>query len=105
MILAIEVAKDDYSVDTIDDDSRRYDYYTVKLLDRDMYIAGRKKELDQMAAFGVIQRVKKSEATDGTHVRMKVIASEKGDLVRWRLVSTDVDQYTKDTMYVQAHPH
>ena len=47
------------SVDTIDDDSRRYDYYTGKLLDRDQYIAGRKKVLDQMKAFGVIPRVKK----------------------------------------------
>ena len=82
-MLAVEVAKDEFSVDTIDDDCRRYDYYTGTLLDRDKYIiAGRKKELDQMEAFGVIRLVKKSEATDGSHVRMKVIASEKGDLVR-----------------------
>ena len=47
LMLAIEVAKDDFSVDLIDDDSRRYDYQTGKLLDRDKYIAGRKKELDQ----------------------------------------------------------
>ena len=64
-MMAIEVAKDDLCVDTIDDDSRRYDYYTGRLLDRDKYTAGRKKELDQMEAFGVFRRVKKSEATDG----------------------------------------
>ena len=95
LMLAIEVAKDEFSVDTIDDDRRRYDYSSGKLLDRDKYIAGGKKELNQMEAFGVIRRVKKSEATDGTHVRMKVIASEKGDLVRWRLVSMEFNQYER----------
>ena len=48
-----------------------------------------KKELDQVESFGVIRRVKKSEATDGTHVRMKIIAHNKGDLMRWRLVNQD----------------
>ena len=72
-MLAIEVAKDEFSVDTIDHDSRQYDHYTGKLLDRDKYIAERKKDLDQVEAYCVIRRVKKSEATDGAHVRMKEI--------------------------------
>ena len=82
LMLAIEVAKDECSLDTIDVDSRSCDYYTGKLLDGDKYIAGRKEELDQLEAFGVIRHVQKSEATDGTHVRIKVIASKKGDFVR-----------------------
>ena len=101
LMLAIEVAKNEFSVDTIDDDSRRCDYSSGKLLDRDKHIAGRKKEVDQKESFGVIRRVKKSEAIDGTHVRMKVIASVKGDSVRsvWRSINT------KDTMYLQTHQH
>ena len=47
----------------------------------------------------MIRRVKKSEATDGTHVRMKVIGSEKGDLVRWRLVSMEVNQYERHAVF------
>ena len=61
LLSAIEVTKDDFSVDTIDDDSRRYDYYTRELL-------GRKRELDQLESCGVIRRVKESGATDGAHV-------------------------------------
>ena len=81
-------------MDTIDDDCRRYDYFSGTLRDRDKYIiAGRKKELDQMESFGVIRFVKKSEAIDGSHVRMKVIASEKGDLVHWRLARMEVTQH------------
>ena len=70
-VLAMVVAKDEFSVDTIDDDSHQYDHYTGKLLDRDKYIAEREKELDQVEAYCVIRRVKKSEAIDVTHVRMK----------------------------------
>ena len=55
-----------------------------------------------MEAFGVIRRVKKSEATDGTHVRMKVIASEKGDLVRWRLVIMEVNQYERHDVFADT---
>ena len=72
-MLAIEVAKDEFSVDTIDDDSRQYENGTGMLLDRDKYIAERKKELDQVEAHCVVRRVKKSEAIDRTHVRMKEI--------------------------------
>ena len=74
-MFAIEITKVEFSVDIIDDDCHQYVYFTRKLLDRDKYIAVRKKELDQMEAFGVVRRVKKSEGNDGTHVRMKVIAS------------------------------
>ena len=73
LMLAIEVAKDEFSVDTIDDDSRQYDHFSRKLLDRDNHIAERKKELDQVEAHCVVRRVKKSETMDGTHVRMKEI--------------------------------
>ena len=89
-------------MDTIDDDSGRYDYCTGKLLDRDKYNAGRTKELDQMEAFGVILRVEKSETIDNTHVRMKVIASEKGDRVRWRLVSMEVNQHERHVVFAGA---
>ena len=57
-----------------------------------------------MEAFGVIRRVKKSEATDGTHVRMKVIASEKGYLVCWRLVSMEVNQYERHDVIAGTPP-
>ena len=43
--------------------------------------------------------MKKSEATDGTHVRMKVIASEKRDLVRWRPVRMEVNQYARHDVF------
>ena len=49
-------------------------------------ITGRKKEHDQLESFGVIRR----EATDGIHVRMMIIAHNRGDLVRWKSVSTNV---------------
>ena len=70
-----------------------------KLLGLDKYIAGRKKEHDQIEAFGVIRRVKKSEATDGNHVRMKVIASEKRDLALWRLVSMELHQHKRHDVF------
>ena len=47
----------------------------------------------------MIRRVKKSEATDGTHVRMKIIAHKKGDFVRWRLVSMEVNQYERHDVF------
>ena len=75
---AVETTKDDSSVETIDYDSRRYDCFTGQLHDRTKYI-GRKKELDQLESFGVIRRVKQSEATHGKHVRTKIIAHNKGD--------------------------
>ena len=47
----------------------------------------------------MIRRVKKSEATDGTHVRMKINAHNKGDLVRWTLVSMEVNQYERHDVF------
>ena len=47
----------------------------------------------------MIRRVKRSEATDGTHVRMKVIAHNKGDIVRWRRVSMEVNQYERHSVF------
>ena len=49
---AIETTNDDSAAETIDKDSRRYDFYIGELLDRDKYIPGRKKELDQLKSFG-----------------------------------------------------
>ena len=43
----------------------------------------------------VIRRVKKSEAIDGTQVRLAAIASEQGDPVRWKLGSIEVNQQGK----------
>ena len=40
----------------------------------------------------MIRRVKKSEATDSTHVRMKI-------LVRWRLVSKEVNHYERHEVF------
>ena len=104
MSMALGATNNDAPEDTIDDDRRRCDYHTGKLLDRDKYVAGRKKELVQMEAFGEIQSVKTSEATDGTHVRMKVIAAKKGDLVCWRHVSMEVNQHERP-VNMQALPH
>ena len=33
------------------------------------------------------------------HVRMKVIASEKGDLVRWRLACMEVNQHERHDVF------
>ena len=97
---AIETTNDDSAADTIDEDSRRYDFFSRELLDRDKYIPGRKKKLDQLKSFGVIRRVKKGEATDGTHVRKKIIARRhKGDLVRWIFVSMEVNQYERHDVF------
>ena len=94
---AIETTKEDSRAETIDEDSRGYDHFTGELRDRTKYI-GREKELDQLESFGVSRRVKKSEAADGIHVRMKIIAHNKGDLVRWRLVVM-VSQYERHDVF------
>ena len=80
---------EDSAAETIDEE----------LLHRTKYIAGRKKELDQLESFGVTRRVKKSEATDGTHVRMKIIAHIKGDLARWRFVSMEVNHHGRHDVF------
>ena len=90
---AIETTKEESASETIDEDSRRYDYHTGKLLDRTKYITGRKKELDQLDSSEVIRR----EATDGINVRM-IIAHNEGDLVRWRPVSV-VNQYERHDVF------
>ena len=69
------------------------------MLDRTKYITSRKKELDQLESFGVIRHVKKSKACDGAHVRMKIIAHNKGDLVHWRLVSMEVNHYERHDVF------
>ena len=71
-----------------------------KLGDRDKCVAKH---------FSVIRRGKKSEAIDGIHVRMAAILSENGDLVRWRLVSIDLNQYERfdgfaDTQALKVFP-
>ena len=104
MSMALEAANNDAPEDTIDDESRRHDFHTAKLLDRDKYVAGWKGGLGRIVAFGVIQSVKTSEATDGTYVRMKVITSERGDLMRWKHVSAEVNQHDRP-VYLQALPH
>ena len=91
---AIETTKEDSAAETIDEDSRRYDCYTGELIDRSKDITGRNKELDHLESFGVIR----PEATVGIHVRMKIIAHNKGDLMRWRLVSM-VSQHERHNVF------
>ena len=52
---------------------------------------------------------KKSEAIEGTHVRMAAIPSENGDFVRWRLGSVEVNQHERydgfaDTQALKVFP-
>ena len=52
---------------------------------------------------------KKSEDVDGAHVRLAAIPSEKGDFVRWRLGSIEVNQHERydgfaDTQEVKVFP-
>ena len=79
--------------------SRQYDYCTEQLLERDTNIAGRKKELHQLESFAVIRHVKKSEATDGTHLRVKSTVHNEGDFVRWRFASLEVNQYKRHDVF------
>ena len=89
-----------YSANTIADVSYQHEHYTGKLWDRDKCVAKH---------FSVIRRGKKSEAIDGIHVCMAAIPSENGDLVRWRLVSIEVNQYERyhgfaDTQALKVFP-
>ena len=97
-MLPVEAIK--YSANTIADVNHQYEHCTGKLWDRDKCFAKH---------FSVIRRGKKSEANEGTHVRMAAIPSENGDLVRWRLVSIEVNQYEKydgfaDTQALKVFP-
>ena len=94
-MLPIEATKS--SVNTIADVS---EHYTGKLCDRDKCVAKH---------FSVIRRGKKSEAVDGTHVRLAANPSEIGGLVRWRLVSIQVNQHERydgfaDTQALKVFP-
>ena len=89
-----------YSANTIADVGYQYEHYTGKLRDRDKCVAKH---------FSVIRRGKNSEAVDGTHVRLAVIPSEKGDLVRWRLgsmksINTKKYDGFADTKIVKVFP-
>ena len=55
---AIEITNDDSVAETIDEDCRRYYFETGQLIDRDKYIAGRTKELDQLESFSGIRHVR-----------------------------------------------
>ena len=97
-MLPVEAIK--YSANTIADVNHQYEHCTGKLWDRDKCFAKH---------FSVIRRGKKSEANEGTHVRMAAIPSENGDLVRWRLVSIEVNQYERydgfaDTQALKVFP-
>ena len=97
-MLPIEAMK--YSANTIAHFSYQHDHYTGKLWDRNKCVAKH---------YSVIRRGKKSEAIDGMHVRMAAIPSENGDLVRWRLVSSEVNQYERydgsvDTQALKVFP-
>ena len=84
------------SVNTTEDVSHRYCHYTGNLRDQDMYIAEQEKEFVRMKGFSVIRRVKRCEVTDGTHVRMRAIASEEGDRVCWMKVDDQNGRHDVD---------
>ena len=67
----------------------RYDHCTEKLQERDTCIAKRKR----VEAFSVIRRVVKSEAMEGTHVRMKEIGKSRYEFVEF--VQRKVDKVIK----------
>ena len=97
-VLPVEAMK--YSANTIAVVGYQFEHNTGKLGDRDKCVAKH---------FSGIRRRKKSEAVDGTHVRLAAIPSEKGDLVRWRLVSIEVNQHERycgfaDTQAVKVSP-
>ena len=97
-MLPIEEMKS--SVNKIADVRYLNEHCTGKLWDRDKCVAKH---------FSVIRRGKKSEAVDGTHVRLAAIRSEIGDLVRWRLVSIEVNQHERydgfaDTQALKVFP-
>ena len=66
-----------------------YEHHAGKLWGRDKCVAKH---------VSVIRRVKKSEATDGTHVRVAAIPSENGDLVRWRLGAIVSQTHKRDSI-------
>ena len=89
-----------HSANTIADVSYQCQQYTGKLWDRNKCVAKH---------FNVIRQGKKNEAIDGTLVLLAAILSEKGDLVRWRYVSIEVNQHDKydgfaDTQAVKVFP-
>ena len=83
-ILPVEAMK--YSANTSADVGYQHEHFTEKLWDRNKCVAKH---------FNVIRRVKKSEAVDGTHVRLAAIPSEKGDFVRSRFVSIEVNEHER----------
>ena len=98
VLLPIEAMK--YSANTIAEVSYQCEHYTGKLWDRDKCVAKH---------FSVSRRGKKSETIEGTHVRLAASPSEKGDLVRWRLGSIEVNQYERydsfaDTQALKVFP-
>ena len=80
---------------TIDEDSRGHATIPSSCLTETCTLQDERKNLITWNLFGVVRRVKKSEAADGTHVRMKILAHNKGDLVRWRFVSMEINQYER----------
>ena len=97
-MLPVEATK--YSANTIANVNYQYEHYTGEWWDRDKCVAKH---------FSVIRREKKGEAADGIHVRMAAIPSENGDLVCWRLVSIEVNQYERydvfaDTQALKVSP-
>ena len=82
-LLPIEAMK--YSAN-ITGASHQYEHYAGKLWDPNKCFGRR---------VSVIRRVKKSEAIDGSQVRLAAIPSEKGDLLRWKLGSIEVNEYER----------
>ncbi len=68
-----------------------YDYYTGDPLDEEKYQAGKKDELEAMQEYEVYEEILNSEALGGKHIGGFPIAHQKGQIVRWRFVATEVN--------------
>ena len=68
-----------------------YDYYTGEPLDEEKYQAGKQDELEAMQQYEVYEEIPNSEAVGGKHVGGFPIAHNKGPIVRWRFVATEIN--------------
>jgi len=83
---------------------QRYDYYTGEPLDHELYELGKADELDAMQECDVYDLIPLYEATDGKHVRGKIIAHMKGSCVRWRLLAMYFNNTSHDDTHAGTPP-
>ena len=101
---AIELTKD---FDDLVPERVVYDSRTGQVLDRDLVMAGRRKEMDQMQQHGVYEEVSPEEAR-GRRASCKWLDGlrEKDGVrfVRSRLVATEVNTYGRDDVAANTPP-